>query len=55
MENVVIPNKDSLDSATVHLCETFRSLHLKDLERELPTTKKYVMVYYANGMLDMFL
>ena len=43
VENVIIPKRDDLETATVHLCETFRSLYLKDLERELPTIKRFTI------------
>jgi len=39
IENVIIPDKSELDSASFHVCETFKSQHLQDLERELPSTK----------------
>jgi len=39
IENVIIPDKSELDSASFHVCETFKSQHLQDLERKLPSTK----------------
>ena len=39
VENVIIPDKNELDSASFHVCETFKSQHLQDLETELPSTK----------------
>ena len=40
VENVILPDKNELDSASFHVCETFRSQHLQDLIRELPSTKR---------------
>jgi len=40
VENVIIPDKSELDSASFHVCETFRSQQLEDLGRELPSKKR---------------
>jgi len=44
VESVIIPDKNELDSASFHVCETFKSQHLQDLLRELPSTKRYTVI-----------
>ena len=40
VENVIIPDFQTLDSASRHICTFFRAQYLRSLERELPSTKR---------------
>ena len=53
VENVIIPDKSELDSASFHVCETFKSQHLQDLESELPSTKRS-SYYYVQGCVQWY-
>ncbi|XP_065897494.1 lysosomal cholesterol signaling protein-like isoform X2 [Dysidea avara] len=48
IENVMIPDKNELDSASFHVCETFKLHHLQSLIRELPSTKSYHLRTFQN-------